>query len=124
VILAPLAAAVLTWLEVTGRGHFTADAPWQAVLLISAGVATVVPLLLFAAAARRVPLTTMGLLQYLTPVLQLLCGVLVLGERVPPSRWVGFGLVWLALAVLSTDSVRTARRRARALAPDADPLPA
>jgi chloramphenicol-sensitive protein RarD len=54
-----------------------------------------------------------GLMQYLTPVLQLLCGVLLLGERVPPSRWVGFGLVWLALAILSVDSVRSARQRSR-----------
>ena len=50
----------------------------------------------------------------MTPVLQLLCGVLLLGERVPPSRWVGFGVVWVALVLLSVDSLRTARRRSRA----------
>ena len=76
-----------------GLGH--------ALLLASTGVATAVPLLMFAGAAGRVPLSTIGLLQYLTPTLQLLIGVAVLGEPMPPARWVGFGLVWLALAVLT-----------------------
>jgi len=112
-VLAPLAGALLIWFEKTGRGHFADDPPWQGLLLASVGIATVIPLLLFAASARRVPLSMIGLMQYLTPVLQLLCGVLLLGERVPPSRWVGFGLVWLALAILSVDSVRNARQRSR-----------
>ena len=112
-VLAPVALGVLAWYEATGRGTFTVDAPWQALLLASSGLVTVGPLLLFAAAARRVPLTTMGLLQYLTPMLQLLCGVLLLGEHVPPARWAGFGLVWLALVVLTADSLRAARRTAR-----------
>jgi chloramphenicol-sensitive protein RarD len=112
--LAPLAAAGLIWLEVTGRGHFTEHAPWQGLLLASAGIATVIPLLLFASAARRVPLSTLGLLQYLTPTLQLLCGVLVLGEKMPAARWVGFGLVWVALVVLTTDTLRAAHGRYRA----------
>lgn len=111
VVLAVPAAAVLVWLESTGRGHFTDDVPWQALLLASTGVATVVPLLFFAAAARRVPLSTMGLLQYVTPVLQLLCGVLLLGEQMPAARWFGFALVWVALAVMSADTLRTASRR-------------
>ncbi len=113
-LLAPLAATLLVWYEATGRGTFSANPPWQGLLLASVGIATVVPLLLFAAAARRVPLSTIGLLQYLTPVLQLLCGVLLMGERMPGSRWVGFTIVWLALVVLSVDSVRTARLRSRA----------
>lgn len=113
--LAPVAAAGLIWLEVGGRGHFTDNPPWQALLLAASGVVTVVPLLMFAAAARRVPLSTMGLLQYLTPVLQLLCAVLVLGEQMPASRWIGFGLVWTALAVLTLDSLTAARSRARAV---------
>jgi len=73
-----------------------------------------VPLLLFAAGARRVPLSTMGLLQYLTPALQLAAGVLILGEAMPASRWAGFALVWLALGVLTADSLLAARARARA----------
>ena len=67
------------------------------------------PLLLFAAAARRVPLVTIGLLQFITPVLQLLCGVLLLGEVMTPSRWIGFGIVWVALVLLAVDSFRSAR---------------
>ena len=112
-LLFPFALAALVWLEVTGRGTMTVAGPAHGLLLASTGVATALPLLLFAASARRVPLTTIGLLQFTTPVLQLLCGVLLLGERVPPSRWIGFSIVWLALLVLSVDTVRSARTRAR-----------
>ncbi|WP_088318292.1 EamA family transporter RarD [Kineosporia sp. R_H_3] len=122
-LLAPLAAVGIVVLELRGQGHFADDAPWQALLLMTTGIVTVVPLLFFAAAARRIPLSTMGLLQYITPVLQLLCGVLVFGERMPLSRWLGFGIVWAALAVMTVDSLRTARIRSRA-APAAEPVPA
>ncbi len=84
------------------------------VLLLGLGVVTATPLLLFANAANRVPLTTLGLLQYLAPTLQLLCGVLVLGEALPPERLAGFVLVWLALLVLASDAVGTERRARRA----------
>lgn len=114
-LLFPFAVAALVWLEVTGRGTMSDQPPWHGLLLASTGIATAVPLLMFAAAARRVPLTTIGLLQFTTPVLQLLCGVLLLGEHVPPSRWVGFSIVWLALGVLTLDQVRAARARARAV---------
>ncbi|SDQ15102.1 EamA family transporter RarD [Quadrisphaera sp. DSM 44207] len=113
-LLAPAALAFLAWLEGSGRGTFALDAPAHPLLLASAGVVTAVPLLLFAAAARRVPLTTTGLLQYVTPVLQLALGVLVLGEHVPPSRWVGFAFVWAALAVLTADLLGAGRRAAPA----------
>jgi chloramphenicol-sensitive protein RarD len=111
VLLAPLALVALVVVEATGRGSFTADAPWHPLLLASTGVVTAVPLLLFAAAARRVPLTTTGLLQYVTPVLQLALGVLVLGERMPASRWAGFALVWVALVLLTVDMLRAAGSR-------------
>jgi chloramphenicol-sensitive protein RarD len=116
VVLAPFALGALVWLEVTGRGSFTTDSPWHGLLLASTGIATTVPLVLFAAGSRRVPLSTMGLLQFITPVLQLLVGVLLLDEQVPGTRWVGFGLVWVALALLSIDSVRESRSRTRARA--------
>jgi chloramphenicol-sensitive protein RarD len=109
-VLAPIAAVAVAVLTIRGDSSFLTNPPWQALLLASTGVITVAPLLLFASAARRVPLTTMGLLQYLTPVLQLLCGVLLLGEQMAPSRWAGFGLVWTALAILTFDSLRAARR--------------
>ncbi len=112
-VLAPFALIALVWIEASGRGTFTHDPPWHALLLLASGVITTGPLICFAAAARRVPLTTMGLLQFLAPVLQLICGVVILGEYVPPVRWVGFGLVWVALTLLTIDSMRAARARGR-----------
>jgi chloramphenicol-sensitive protein RarD len=70
----------------------------------------VVPLLLFAAAAIRLPLSTVGLLQFLTPILQLSCGVFIAHETVPGSEWIGFAIVWLALALLTYDSLTRIRR--------------
>ncbi len=103
-VVSPLAAAALVYLTVTNEATFTTEGWPHALLLASAGVATTIPLLLFAAAARRVPLTTIGLLQFITPVLQLFTAVVLLGESMPASRWVGFALVWLALAVLTLDT--------------------
>ncbi|MFP7835130.1 EamA family transporter RarD [Marisediminicola sp. LYQ134] len=87
-------------------------------LVIGSGVITAVPLLLFAGAARRLPLITLGLVQYLAPLLQFAFGAFVLREAMPPERWVGFGLVWVALIVLTVDMVvsgRSARRVVRPL---------
>ena len=80
------------------------------ILLSLAGIITAIPLLLFAAGARRVPLTVIGLLQFIAPVMQFIIGAWVLGEPMPLERWIGFGLVWVALIILSVDSVRYARR--------------
>jgi chloramphenicol-sensitive protein RarD len=110
-VLTPAAVVLLIWISATGRGTFGQDLPWHAILLALSGIFTTAPLVCFAAAARRVPLTTMGLLQFIAPILQLLIGVLVLDERIPPVRWVGFGLVWLALAVLTWDTLAWSRRR-------------
>jgi chloramphenicol-sensitive protein RarD len=78
------------------------------------GVATAVPLLLFAGAANRLTLTALGMVQYLAPTLQLLIGVAIYHEPMPPARWAGFALVWLALVIFSIDGLRatSARRRA------------
>jgi chloramphenicol-sensitive protein RarD len=112
-VLAPIAVVILLWLGTRGETTFTVDSPAHPLLLASAGVVTATPLLLFAAAARRVPLVTIGLLQFFTPVLQLLCGVLLLGETMETSRWIGFGIVWIALLVLTFDSIRSVRTRRR-----------
>ena len=85
-----------------GAGHTT--------LVTLAGVVTAVPLLLFAAGARRAPLTVIGLLQFVAPILQFLTGWWLLHEPMPLERWIGFGLVWVALVILSVDSLRHARR--------------
>jgi chloramphenicol-sensitive protein RarD len=112
-VLVPVAVGVLVWVAARGETTFTVDSPAHPLLLASAGVVTAAPLLLFAAAARRVPLVTIGLLQFVTPVLQLLCGVLLLGETMGTSRWIGFGIVWTALLVLTFDSIRSVRTRRR-----------
>jgi chloramphenicol-sensitive protein RarD len=78
-------------------------------LLIALGVVTTVPLLLFGVATSRVPLSLMGLMQYATPTIQFIIGVAVLGEAFPPSRFIGFFLVWIALAVLAYDGLRRHR---------------
>ena len=117
--LTPITLVVLLVLVVRGDTTFGSHGPVHTGLLLCSGVVTAVPLLLFAAAASRVPLTTIGLLQFITPILQLLCGVLLLGEHMPTARWIGFGIVWVALIVLTADSLAAAtrgRRLARAAA--------
>ncbi|MCA2227056.1 EamA family transporter RarD [Nonomuraea aurantiaca] len=108
VLLAPALAYIL-YLGQTGQSTFGTEGLGHAALLAGAGVITAVPLLCFTAAAIRVPLSTIGLLQYIAPVLQFLCGVLVAKETMPASRWIGFSIVWLALAIFTYDSIRTAR---------------
>jgi chloramphenicol-sensitive protein RarD len=112
------AVGILLALAVGGSLVFGSAGPLNVVLLIAAGPVTAVPLLLFATAARRLPLSALGFIQYLTPVMQFVIGVVVLHEAMPPERWAGFALVWVALAVLSVDLVRGARRsRLDAVAP-------
>ncbi|HEY3263186.1 MAG TPA: EamA family transporter RarD [Pseudonocardiaceae bacterium] len=115
VLLVP-ALGYLTLLEASGRGTFLNHGAGHAALLITGGIVTAAPLLAFGAATNRVPLSLVGLLQYLAPVLQFGCGVLVFGEQMPAVRWFGFTLVWLALAVLTVDGLRAARRRGQMVA--------
>jgi chloramphenicol-sensitive protein RarD len=109
ILLAP-ALGYLLALELGGHLTFGHESAGNTLLLATAGPVTVAPLLFFSAAVTRIPLTLVGLLQYITPSLQFLVGLIVLGEDMPPSRWIGFGLVWVALTVLSFDGVRAARR--------------
>jgi chloramphenicol-sensitive protein RarD len=109
-VVAPLAVGWLAWLAASGDLVFGTEGAGHAGLLVGAGLVTAVPLLLFGAAATRVPLTTLGLLQYLAPTLQFLLGVLVYDEPLPALRLAGFVLVWVALAVFSADLVRHHRR--------------
>jgi chloramphenicol-sensitive protein RarD len=121
-LVAAPALIALAVLHAHGSGTFFSHGPSHALLLASSGIATAVPLLLFAGAARRVPLSTVGLLQYLTPSMQLLIGVFVYGEPMPAGRLVGFAIVWLALVVFSVDSLRHARGSSRR--PIAEAVPA
>ena len=109
-VVGPLALVYVVALQLTGHGTFTDHGGGHVLLMILAGPATTLPLLLYGAAARRIPLTTLGTLMYLTPTLQFLWGVLVLHETMPVTRWVGFGLVWIALVVFTVDLWRSTRR--------------
>lgn len=114
-VLTPVGIAYLVWLGPDGT--MLGSGPGYAALLVSTGVVTALPLLLFSAAARSLPLSVVGLMQYITPLMQFLVGVLVFGEHMAPARWAGFVLVWIAIGVLSVDAVRNLRRRALLRAP-------
>ena len=122
-MLTPVAVAYLVYLQLTGAltlGHLG----WgYTLLLASTGVVTVVPLLFFAASATRLPLSTLGLLQYLAPTFQFLLGVLYFHESMSVGRWLGFGLVWLALMILTGYGMVRAganRRAGRGAAKESD----
>lgn len=109
-VLAPFAAATMAYLAAAGTATLTAQGPGHFWLLLASGVITAVPLLFFGASARRLPLTTIGLLQYFAPVLQFILALVVFREAMTLDRWIGFGVVWVALLVLTVDMVRTARK--------------
>jgi chloramphenicol-sensitive protein RarD len=117
------AVAVLGVLHAQGEGTAGNAGTGHLLLLLSSGVATAVPLLLFAGATRRIPLSTVGLLQYVTPLMQLSIGVFVYQEPMPPARLAGFVIVWVALAVFTVDSLRAARDGARRRAAEVAPAP-
>ncbi|WP_431944588.1 EamA family transporter RarD [Actinacidiphila sp. bgisy167] len=104
------ALGYLLFLGARGQTTFTSHGAGHAALLAACGVVTAVPLICFGAAAIRIPLSLLGLLQYLAPVFQFGLGLLWFHEEMPAERWAGFALVWLALALLTWDALRTARR--------------
>ncbi|MGE2719932.1 EamA family transporter RarD [Mycolicibacterium celeriflavum] len=108
-IATPFALAYIVVLQSTGHGTFTGHGGDHVALMVVSGLLTALPLLLFAAAAQRLPLVTMGLLFYMTPVMQMSWGVLVGREPMPPARWLGFAMIWLALLIFSADAVRRSR---------------
>jgi chloramphenicol-sensitive protein RarD len=112
-VIAPLAAAYLGWLVVTGASTFSTGGASHVLLLASTGIVTAIPLICFSAAATRIPMTTLGLLQYLAPVLQFALGVFVLDEAMPASRWIGFVLVWIALVIFTVEATNHHRRQLR-----------
>ena len=117
--LVPVASVILIVVASTSGIVFGTVSGMHTTLLALAGVVTALPLLLFAAAARRLTLVTIGMVQYLTPVLSFLFAVLIMKESMPVERWIGFGLVWVALIILSADMIRQAdlRRRGRRTRP-------
>ncbi|MFG2428866.1 EamA family transporter RarD [Streptomyces sp. NPDC048590] len=110
------ALVFLLWLGADGGATFLSGGAGHGVLLATTGLVTAIPLICFGAAAIRVPLSVLGLLQYLAPVFQFSLGILYFHEEMPAERWAGFALVWVALVVLTWDALRTARRsRAEAM---------
>ena len=112
-LLAPIAGAYIVWLAVQGVSTFGTEGSAHAALLVSTGIVTAIPLIFFGAAATRVSMTTIGLLQYLAPTIQFAIGVAIYREDMPVMRWVGFGLVWLALVIFTYEAVTHRRRQLR-----------
>jgi len=115
-IIAPFAAAYIAWLVATGTSSFGSHGVGHALLFTTTGVITAVPLMLFGAAAIRVSMVSLGLLQYLAPTIQFALGILVFDEAMPASRWIGFGLVWVALVIFTVEAVNHRRRQLRLVA--------
>ncbi|RDG38731.1 EamA family transporter RarD [Streptomyces corynorhini] len=104
------ALGYLVWLSATGGATIGSRGAGHLALLAGTGLITALPLICFGAAAIRVPLSLLGLLQYLAPVFQFLLGITYFHEEMPVERWAGFALVWLALSLLTWDALRTAHR--------------
>ncbi|MEO9247522.1 EamA family transporter RarD [Citricoccus nitrophenolicus] len=113
VLLVPVCLAGMWWLAATGQLTLFSHGTAHFWILVLSGPVTAIPLILFGAGASRLPLTLLGMLQYINPVIQFLIGLLVFGEAMSTGRWAGFILIWCALAVLMVDSVRAARLNPR-----------
>lgn len=111
-VLLPVALGYILWLEMTGAGTFTDNGAGHAALLISSGLVTALPLLLFGYAAKAIPLSTVGMLQYVTPTMQMLWAVVVVNEDMEPERWIGFIIIWVAVSLYLSD-ILIQRRSAR-----------
>ncbi|MFS3127178.1 EamA family transporter RarD [Nocardioides sp. Bht2] len=111
--LAPLALGYLALLTAQGDSHFGTEGAGHVLLLVGTGVITVIPLLCFGGSATRLPLVTLGLLQYLAPILQFGIGVWLYDETMPAARWFGFTLVWASLAVFTAEAIAHRRRQLR-----------
>ncbi|HIW96526.1 MAG TPA: EamA family transporter RarD [Candidatus Corynebacterium gallistercoris] len=103
IVLAPVGLVYLGMLQATGENTFTQLGPGHATLLMAAGVVTALPLLCFARAAQEMTLTSLGMIQYITPVMQMLWAVFVTHEHIPAARWVGFIIIWVAVTVFIID---------------------
>jgi chloramphenicol-sensitive protein RarD len=110
-LLAAPGLAYLGWLTAAGHSTFGHGSAGHSLLLLASGGITAVPLLLFAGAANRIPMTGLGILQYVAPILQLFCGVVIYHEPMPTAQLLGFGLVWLALIIFTWDALAAARRQ-------------
>jgi chloramphenicol-sensitive protein RarD len=117
-VVSPVALGYLVFLTATGASTFGSNGGWHVALVVGTGVVTVLPLLAFGGAATRIPLSTLGLMQYVTPTVQFLLGILFFHEPMPAMRWVGFALIWLALVLFTAESLRHRHRQRRLLRTD------
>ena len=107
----PFAAAYLVWCELHGAAALGHDTALVTTLLLAGGVVTSVPLVLFAFGARQVPYSTIGVLQFIAPTLQLVCGLVVFGESLAAARAMGFILIWIGLLIYIANALWQARAR-------------
>lgn len=125
-IMSPVAIGYLVYLSRQGESTFAAHGAGHALLLVSSGLATAAPLLLFGIGAKKVPLSTIGLMQYITPTMQMTIAIFIAGEHLEPARWIGYIIIWVAVAVFITDLLirtRGRRRDARAAASASSGVP-
>ena len=115
-VLTPVAAAYVAWLVASGQSNFGSHGLSHAALITTSGLITAIPLMLFGAAAIRVSMVSLGLLQYLAPTIQFFLGVFYFHEDMPPGRWIGFALVWMALIVFTVEALNHRRRQLRLVA--------
>lgn len=119
-VMSPVALIYLGYLSVNGESTFLSEGPSHTALLIISGLVTALPLILFAQGAKMLPLATIGMLQYMTPTMQLLWAVLVTQEHMSTERWIGFVIIWFAVALYIIDLVRI-RRQSRRIALSSSP---
>lgn len=112
-VIVPFALGYVTWLGATGSSNFGSHGTGHALLFLTTGIVTAVPLICFGAAATRVSMVSLGLLQYLAPIIQFALGVLWFHEDMPAGRWVGFVLVWIALMIFTVEAINHRRRQLR-----------
>jgi chloramphenicol-sensitive protein RarD len=112
-VVSPVALGYIVFLMATGASTFGNNGSGHVLLVVGTGLITVLPLLCFGGAATRIPLSTLGLMQYLTPTVQFLLGILFFHEPMPAMRWVGFSLIWLALVLFTAETLRHRQRQLR-----------
>ncbi len=114
ILLTPVALGYLIWCEANGTASFMHTGAHVDVLLVLSGIVTATPLYLFSYGARRLPYSTVGIIQYVAPSLQLVCAVFYMGEPFARNRAIGFSFIWLALLIYAIDGLWRARQHARA----------
>lgn len=116
-VMSPVALMYLGYLSANGESTFLSEGPSHAALLVVSGLVTALPLILFAQGAKLLPLSTVGMLQYMTPTMQLLWAVFVTQEHMSSERWIGFVIIWFAVALYMVDMVRMRRKSRRVQLP-------